>query len=80
MTSRRSGPALTKLSVSLPVALLDEVRRLPGSENLSAVVTRALDRWAADVRLGLMVDQLDAVYGPVPPDVQAEVDAEWRDL
>lgn len=79
-SARRSGPALTKLSVSLPAALLDEVRRLPGSENLSAVVTRALGRWAADVRLGLMLDELDALHGPVPAEVQAEVDAEWRNL
>jgi len=66
--------------VSLPAALLDEVRRLPGSDNLSAVVSQALERWAADVRLGVMLDQLDHLCGPVPPDVQQRVDAEWRNL
>jgi len=78
--SRRSGPSLTKLSVSLPAALVAEVRRLPGGDNVSAIVTLALERWAADVRLGRMLAELDAIHGPVPAEVQAEVDQAWRNL
>lgn len=45
-----------------------------------ATKSQALERWAADVRLGRMLAELDAIHGPVPAEVQAEVDKAWRNL
>lgn len=77
----RSGGALarggtTKISVTVPTEVLAEVRDL-GPDNLSAVVADALRQWSASARLGRLLDELDAVYGLVPADVAADVEAEW---
>jgi phage baseplate assembly protein W len=46
-------------------------------DNLSAAVADALRQWSARARLGRMLDALDAIHGPVPTDVAAEVEAKW---
>ncbi|HEX3563951.1 MAG TPA: hypothetical protein VHU17_01150 [Acidimicrobiales bacterium] len=74
--SAPTGGGTTKISVTVPTEVLAEVRDL-GPDNLSAVVADALRQWSASTRLGRMLDELDATYGPVPPDIAAEVEAEW---
>ncbi len=74
-----AGAGTTKISVTVPTELLAEVRSL-GPDNLSAVVADALRHWSAKARLGRMLDELDAIHGPVPPDVAAEVEAEWGQI
>ena len=71
---------LTKISVSLPTELVEAVSALPGTGNFSRVVTTALVEWQARARLGHLVDEWLAAHGPIPPEVQAEVDEEWRAL
>lgn len=75
-TSTRSGGSTTKISVTVPSEVLAEVRGL-GPDNLSGVVADALRQWSATARLRRLLDELDEVYGPVPAEVAAEVEAEW---
>ena len=66
-----------KVSVALPRRLWEEARAAVGDGSLSALVTTAVRRELAGRRTDAMLAELDAIYGPVPPDVAAEVDAEW---
>lgn len=69
-----------KVSVALPRRLWEEARAAVGDGSLSALVTSAVRRELAGRRTDSMLAELDDVYGPVPADVQAEIDAEWRKL
>ena len=74
-----AGAGTTKISVTVPHEVLAEVRSL-GPDNLSAVVADALRAWTARARLGRMLDELDAIHGPVPSDVAAEIEATWEPI
>jgi hypothetical protein len=70
-----SLPAYTKKSVTIPTALLHEIRPLMPDGNLSACVTKALRREMEQYHLGSLVDEF------LTPDLgitQAEVTA-WED-
>jgi len=69
-----------KVSVALPRRLWEEARAAVGHGSLSALVTSAVRREVAGRRTDAMLGMLDDIYGPVPADVQAEVDAKWRNL
>lgn len=73
----KKSTGVAKVTVSLPASLVERVRRMPGGTNLSGVVASALEAWEANARLGQMLDELDEQCGPVPAEVQAEVDAKW---
>lgn len=66
-----------KVSVALPRHLWEEARASVGEGSLSALVTTAVRRELAGRRSDAMLAELDAVYGPVPADVVADVEAEW---
>ena len=65
------------MSVALPRRLWEEARTAVGEGSLSALVTAAVRRELSGRRTDAMLADLDALYGPVPPDVVDEVDAEW---
>jgi hypothetical protein len=69
-----------KVSVALPRRLWEEARAAVGDGSLSALVAAAVRRELAGRRTAAMLAELDDIYGPVPADVQSEIDAKWRDL
>lgn len=77
MTRAPAGDRTVKVSVAIPRRLWEEARAAVGDGSLSALVTAAVRRELAGRRTDAMLDDLDAAYGPVPPDIAADVDAEW---
>jgi len=78
--AREAGAAderTVKVSVALPRPLWEEARAAVGGGSLSALVTSAVRRELAGRRTDAMLAALDDIYGPVPPEVASEVDAEW---
>lgn len=81
VAGKTGGDGLTvKVSVALPRRLWEEARAAVGDGSLSALVTAAVRRELAGRRTDAMLAELDDIYGPVPAEVQAEVDAKWRKL
>jgi hypothetical protein len=70
------GDRAVKVSVALPRGLWEEARAAVGDGSLSALVTAAVRRELAGRRTDAALAALDEIYGPIPPEVQAEVDAE----
>ncbi len=68
--------ATEKRSISFEADLLAEAEGLAGG-NLSALVNAALTREVKLARMGRMLADDDAEFGPVPDEVRAEVAAEW---
>ncbi len=68
--------ATEKRSISFDAALLAEAENLADG-NLSALVNAALLREVKLARVGEMLADDDAQFGPVGDEVRAEVAAEW---
>lgn len=66
-----------KVSLSLDEDLVAEARELAGRRGLSSLVNDALRVRLQQVRIGRLLDEMDAEYGPVPADVAEEVAREW---
>lgn len=66
-----------KVSVSMPEELADAVRSRTGAGGFSRYVTEAVDREIRNDLLGELIDELEAEYGPVPPEVRAQTRREW---
>lgn len=62
--------AMKKVSLTLDEELVAEARERSG--NLSAFVNEALEARLRNARLGQLLAELDAEFGPVPPEVQAQ--------
>lgn len=69
-----------KVSVALPRSLWEEARAAVKGGSLSALVTAALRRELAGRRTDTMLAELDALHGPVPPELATEVDATWQPI
>lgn len=68
-----------KISFTLPQELLDEARAQVGDGNLSAYITRGLERQIRADRLARFLSELDREFGPVPAEQVEAVRREWRD-
>jgi hypothetical protein len=68
-----------KVSVSLPGDLSEEVRRRVGQRGFSRFVTAAVRRQIERDDLDALLAEMEAVNGPVPPELLAEVDRLWPD-
>jgi hypothetical protein len=66
-----------KVSVSMPEELADAVRARTGAGGFSRYVTEAVEREIRHDRLGELLDELEAEYGPVPPEVREQTRREW---
>lgn len=66
-----------KVSLSLDPDMLAEARRLAGRGGLSALVNEALRVRLQQVRVARLLDEMDAEFGPIDPDVVEEVAREW---
>jgi len=75
--SRLHGGKVRKVSVSMPEELAEAVRARTGSGGFSRYVTEAVDREIKHDLLGELIAELEAEYGPVPPDVREETSRMW---
>lgn len=66
-----------KVSVSLPADLSEEVRRRVGQRGFSRFVAAAVRRQIERDDLDALLAEMEAVNGPVPPALLAEVDKLW---
>ncbi|NUQ77565.1 MAG: hypothetical protein HUU21_28845 [Polyangiaceae bacterium] len=71
------GHPAAKLSVSVPSKLAEELRRTVGARGLSGFVTRAIAHELERQRLGVLLAEMDAELGAVPPEELARVRRQW---
>lgn len=72
---------MKRITVSLPDDLVDEARRAVDrgdAESVSGYVAAALRDYGERPTLRELLDQWDREFGPVPPDVAAEVDRDFE--
>ncbi len=67
----------TKVSVSLPAGVAEQVRAHVGGRGVSAFVARALQRELEREQLRAFLAELDAKEGPVPARELARVRRAW---
>jgi len=76
---RLHGGKVRKVSVSMPEELAEAVRARTGAGGFSRYVTEAVDREIRHDLLGELIEELEAEFGPVPPEVRAQTRREWPD-
>jgi len=68
-----------KVSVSMPEDLATAIRERTGPGGFSRYVTEAVERRFAHDRLGDLLNELDAEFGPVPAEVLEWAERQWPD-
>jgi hypothetical protein len=68
-----------KVSVSMPEDLATAVRERTGPGGFSRYVTEAVERSFSHDRLGDLLDELDAEFGPVSPEILEWAQRQWPD-
>jgi hypothetical protein len=79
---RAPGATTSKRTISFDATVLAAAERLAQSEsagNLSALVNDAVAHHVRLRAFGEFLDELDRELGPVPAEVVAAVEREWRD-
>jgi Arc/MetJ-type ribon-helix-helix transcriptional regulator len=71
------GGRVRKVSVSMPEELADAVRSRVGAGGFSRYVSEVVEREIRHERLGHLLDELEAEYGPVPPEIREQTRREW---
>lgn len=66
-----------KVSVSMPEDLADAVRARTGAGGFSRYITEVVEREIRRERLGELLDELEAEYGPVPPEIRQQTRRMW---
>jgi hypothetical protein len=66
-----------KVSVSMPEDLAIAIRERSGPGGFSRYVTEAVERRFRHDRLGDLLDELDAEFGPVPPEILQWAEQQW---
>src|ERR1700683_2239525 len=66
-----------KVSVSMPEELADAVRARTGAGGFSRYISEVVEREIRHERLGELLDELEAEYGPVPPEIREQTRREW---
>ena len=77
-TSRFHG-RVQKVSVSMPEELTAAIRERTGPGGFSRYVTEATERQLRHDLLGELLDELDAEFGPVPPELLEWAARQWPD-
>lgn len=77
-TSRFHG-RVQKVSVSMPEELATAIRERTGPGGFSRFVSEAAERRLRSEQLRELLDELDAEFGPVPPDLREQAKREWPD-
>jgi hypothetical protein len=78
-SARLHGGKVRKVSVSMPEELAEAVRARTGAGGFSRYVTEAVEREIRHDLLGELIEELEAEYGPVPPEMRAQTRREWPD-
>jgi hypothetical protein len=73
------GGKVRKVSVSMPEELAEAVRARTGSGGFSRYVTEAVDREIRHDLLGELIEELEAIHGPIPQELLDEAAREWPD-
>jgi hypothetical protein len=68
-----------KVSVSMPEDLTTAIRERTGPGGFSRFVSEAAERRLKNELLGELLDELDAEFGPVPPELMEQARREWPD-
>jgi Arc/MetJ-type ribon-helix-helix transcriptional regulator len=76
-SARLHGSKVRKVSVSMPEELAEAVRARAGAGGFSRYVSEAVERGIRHDRLGELLDELEAEYGPVPPEVREQTRRMW---
>ncbi len=76
---RLHGGKVRKVSVSMPEELAAAVRARTGAGGFSRYVTEAVERDIRHDMLGELIDELEALHGPVPQELLDEASREWPD-
>ena len=66
-----------KVSVSMPEELADAVRARTGAGGFSRYITEVVEREIRHERLGELLDELEAEYGPVLPEIREQTRRMW---
>lgn len=67
-----------RISITLDRKVADELRQTAGPRGVSAYVNEAVRQQLQAARLRKMLKEMEEEAGPIPPEVQAEVDKlEW---
>jgi hypothetical protein len=69
--------AVTKWSVSVEQELAARVESRVGDRGLSGFVARAVEHELERDLLDEYLDELDAEFGPVPPELIESIDEQW---
>jgi hypothetical protein len=73
------GGKVRKVSVSMPEELAEAVRSRTGAGGFSRYVTEAVEREIRHDLLGELIEELEAIHGPVPQELLDEASREWPD-
>jgi hypothetical protein len=76
-STRLHESKVRKVSVSMPAELVEAVRARTGSGGFSHYVTEVVEREIRHERLGELLDELEAEYGPVPPEIREQTRRMW---
>jgi len=68
---------VSKWSVSVEQGLAARVEAHVGERGLSGFVARAVEHELERDLLGELLEELDAEFGPVPPELVEQVDEQW---
>jgi len=79
-SARLHGGKVRKVSVSMPEELAAAVRSRTGAGGFSRYVSEAVEREVRHDLLGDLIDELEAEYGPVPPEIREQTRREWPDF
>jgi hypothetical protein len=71
------GTEYAKVSVTLPAGLLDRIRGRVGTRGLSSYVAHALEEEERRDALRAWLNDQEAEFGPIPPEMMAEVRHQW---
>jgi hypothetical protein len=67
-----------KISITLEPRVAEELRQVAGPRGQSSFVNEAVRRQLQALRLGKLLDEMKDEAGPIPEDVQREVDSlDW---
>ena len=72
--------AVEKVSLSLDAELVARARQLAGHRGLSSLVNDALRIKLQQERLRTLLLEMDAEYGPVPPEEMERARKTWPDV
>jgi hypothetical protein len=69
-----------RVLLKLDPEVIGRIREIVGRRDVSAFVNWSLEHEIRLVEWKQLAAEIDAERGPVPPEIEAEADALWRDI